>query len=117
MQGADVSSVVLIGCDGGYQGGGYCSPVMRSLSGNAWSWPPITAPPQALHPHRSYQITVTFYAPSNTVLWSLANSFGEHMFTFSGNVPGLNQLTQGGLLLGRSGLTCVDDFRLDFATD
>jgi len=110
MQATNVSSLVMIGCDGGFQGQGFCQPVMRPLTD---SWTPIEGVPQALEPHHIYKVELVILAESNSVVWTLSNSFGESMYAFSGQVPGFDEMTQGGLLVGRSGVTCVDDFRLE----
>jgi len=112
MQALNVSSLVMIGCDGGFQGQGFCQPVMRPLTD---SWKPIEGVLQALEAHHIYQVQVVILAQSNSIIWTLSNSFGESIYSFSGQVPELNQMTQGGLVVGRSGVTCVDDFRLEVA--
>jgi len=99
---------LLVGCDGGYTGQGFCSPTIQTFTVSY-----AKGVPQALSPHTMYRIQIVFSMKTNLVQWSLSNSFGEALYQISGTVTDLKTFTQGGLLVGRRGVTCADDFRVE----
>jgi len=100
--------ILLVGCDGGHQGRGFCQPVIRTFETTY-----ATGDPQALSAHTTYRIQIVFSSKSNVVQWTLSNSYGETLYQLLGAVADLKTFTQGGLLVGRQGVTCADDFRLE----
>jgi hypothetical protein len=101
---------MLIGCDGGNMGRGYCTPAIISSDQNRyWSGEPV-----ALATHTNYFIEVNFSPKSDYIQFTLYDSFrSTQIFSYdidTSKLFDLSTFAHLGFQVGRNGITCGDDF-------
>jgi len=116
--GSDIPDPLVIGCDGGFSGAGFCVPTVSSPSSNSQQF--YSGTPVALNPDTNYFVSATLTShgvnvPYITVAWALTSGSNglTPVASFTTNVNGVTtgSYTRAGLAIGRNGQqTCVTDF-------
>eukprot|EP01102_Stenamoeba_stenopodia_P020626 TRINITY_DN8119_c0_g1_i2.p1 TRINITY_DN8119_c0_g1~~TRINITY_DN8119_c0_g1_i2.p1 ORF type:complete len:225 (-),score=31.89 TRINITY_DN8119_c0_g1_i2:205-879(-) len=107
----DQQSIFYFGCDGGYQGAGYCTPTIASLNGTQ-----LSGKPTAMNTDTSYFFQVIW--TSTGVQFDLFLS-DELIATISlQNPEPIWMLTRFGVIIGRDTTpSCISNFALDVGSE
>jgi len=102
------SNILIIGCDGG--GAQKCTPTIAMVN----TTNKITAPPVAFSVEENYffDTSVIYQTPTLNIL----GPDGSSLSKTSASLFLQNHLNYWGVLVGRSGVSCIDDFSLDIGS-